>query len=446
MSSKYMSRGRLIADAIQGFPRVIIVEISGTKVAVGEVLMENGSRFLNKLAVETIPSNDNEQKSFDLKVNLLRELLRELKIKPSPAVVCIPSQSVFSKFVDLPPVSPERIGQLLSYEAEQNIPFPINEVTWDYALLDNGALNTSAMLCSIKNANVMRILDMMRMADLDPVAIVPSSVCLLNASLKECPPDNPDDCVLTIDIGQRSTTMCFKEGNKIFMRDVPVAGLNITYEIMKEFDVSFEEAEEMKLSGPTDPDDKDKCEYIIRSVLTRLYAETNRSINFWRSQQKVSHPSKIVLTGGTTGIYGVETLFQRKLHADTEILDAFDSISVSTPLIPAVVKNARFLAVLEGAFLMMYPGVVAPVSLVPNQIGSINRYKRLFRIIFQILRDFFIKDNDSDPIAKSEMPAAGVLSVAQGGMDGTGGSALDHEISHTISMATIKEATNGQDQ
>jgi type IV pilus assembly protein PilM len=52
--------------------------------------------------------------------------------------LCVSGQSVFSRFVKLPPVDKEKVYQIILYEAQQNVPFPMNEVVWDYQLIGRG--------------------------------------------------------------------------------------------------------------------------------------------------------------------------------------------------------------------------------------------------------------------------------------------------------------------
>jgi hypothetical protein len=102
-------------------------------------------------------------------------------------------------------------------------------------------------------------------------------------------------CTMVLDIGARTSNLLFIEESRIFSRSIPVAGNTVTQEIAKELDVSAEEAERLKTensvvglggvyAGP-DGAAADLISKVVRNVVTRLHAEVNRSINFYRSQQ-----------------------------------------------------------------------------------------------------------------------------------------------------------------
>jgi len=143
---------------------------------------------------------------------------------------------------------------------------------------------------------------------------------------------------MVLDIGSRSSNLIFIEGQRIFSRSMPVAGNAITQELMKEFEVTFDEAEALKkehgfvafggvYAGP-DSEIADRVSKVVRNVITRLHAEVNRSINFYRSQQGGSPPSLVLMCGGSSIIPHTDTFFREKLQIQVEYLNPFVNIAV----------------------------------------------------------------------------------------------------------------------
>jgi type IV pilus assembly protein PilM len=172
---------------------------------------------------------------------------------------------------------------------------------------------------------------------LEPEIVDVAPMALYNAVRFNYP--DLDVCTMVLDMGARSSNLVFIEQNRIFSRSIPVAGNTITQELMKEFDVSFEEAEAIKrehgfvafggvYAGP-DNETAERASKSIRSVLTRLHAEVNRSINFYRSQQGGAAPAVVLLTGGSSVIPHVDTFFRDKLKVDVEYFNPFLNVSVS---------------------------------------------------------------------------------------------------------------------
>jgi type IV pilus assembly protein PilM len=270
-------------------------------------------------------------------VSTVRDIMREQGIKKAPLIMSVSGQAVFPRFVKLPPVASDKVYQIVQYEAEQNVPFPINEVVWDYQLIEDPASQeTNVMLVAVKTETVTRLTDCVVAADLEPEIVDVAPMALYNLVRFNYP--DLEGCTMVLDIGSRSSNLIFIEDQRIFSRSMPVAGNAITQELMKEFEVGFEEAEALKkehgfvafggvYAGP-DSEIADRVSKVVRNVITRLHAEVNRSINFYRSQQGGSPPSLVLLCGGSSIIPHTDTFFREKLQIQVEYLNPFLSIAV----------------------------------------------------------------------------------------------------------------------
>ena len=321
--------GRILALDI-GASRLTLAEFSTKRLGAPELLRYGTER----LGAEAESVGDTSA----FVVATLRELMREHGIKPAPLLMTVSGQAVISRYVTLPPVSPDKVLQIVSYEAEQNVPFPIDEVVWDYQLIEGepaGELN--AMLVAVKIENVKSVTDCVQAAGLEPEIVDAAPMALYNAVLYNYP--DLKGCTVVLDIGARSSNVIFVEENRIFNRSIPVAGNAITQALAKEFDVSFREAEELKLehgfvafggvyAGP-DNEVADRVSRTVRNVVTRLHAEVNRSVNFYRGQQGGSQPSLVLLTGGSSVIPHMDTFFREKMKAKVEYLNPFVNVPVN---------------------------------------------------------------------------------------------------------------------
>lgn len=271
-------------------------------------------------------------------VSAIRDIMREHGIKKAPLVMAVSGQAVFPRFVKLPPVAGDKILQIVQYEAEQNVPFPIDEVVWDYQLIqDEASGDTNVMLVAVKTDTVVKLTDCVAAAELEPEIVDVAPMALYNLVRFNYP--DLEGCTMILDIGSRSSNLIFIEDQRIFSRSMPVAGNAITSELMKEFEVGYDEAEALKkehgfvafggvYAGP-DSEVADRVSKVVRNVVTRLHAEVNRSINFYRSQQGGSPPSLVLLCGGSSIIPHTDTFFREKLQVQVEYLNPFLNISVS---------------------------------------------------------------------------------------------------------------------
>jgi len=226
---------------------------------------------------------------------------------------------------------------MIQYEAEQNVPFPISELVWDYSLIGAGETGEQyAMIVAAKNESVSAVTDCVTRAGFEPRVVDVAPMALYNCAMWNYP--DLEGCSLIVDIGARSTNLVYVERGRFFSRTVPIAGNAITQDIAKTFQIPFKEAEELKrevafvaLGGnyaPAEDEETDQVSKIVRTVVTRLHAEINRSTNFYKSQQGGSAPARVFLTGGSSVIPHLDTFFREKLQVDVEYFNPFQRVEV----------------------------------------------------------------------------------------------------------------------
>lgn len=286
------------------------------------------------------------------------ESLQSLKVQGAKTNYAIPSQHVFTRFVKLPAVGEEKADQIVAFEAQQNVPFPIDEVVWDYQLVgDKSASNLEVVLVAIKSDLLEETNDVVEENALTPSVVDVAPMALYNAFRYNY--SDVQGCSLIIDIGARTTDLIFVEPKKVFSRSISIGGNTITAAIAKEFDEPFATAEERKkkdgfvnLGGayaePSDPDVA-RVSKMVRNTMTRLHAEISRSISFYRSQQGGSAPQQVYLSGGSVSLTYMREFFNEKLRVQVEFFNALRNVSVaSTVNASEVGRSAHVLGELVG--------------------------------------------------------------------------------------------------
>src|SRR5881296_580894 len=211
----------------------------------------------------------------------LREMMREMNIHGASVNYAVPAQSVFARFVKLPALEVEKIDKIISFEAQQNVPFPLDQVVWDYQLVGGGmGEQIQVVIVAIKRDLLDEINNAVEEIGLRTSIIDVASMCLYNAFCYNYTDLN--GCSLLVDIGARTTNVLFIEPGRIFLRSVPLGGSAITAAIAREFGESFAAAETRKnregfvaLAGAAESADPNigRLSKIARSSMTRLHAE-----------------------------------------------------------------------------------------------------------------------------------------------------------------------------
>jgi type IV pilus assembly protein PilM len=308
-----------------------------------------------------------------------KEMLEGLKIKKGKVNYAISAQSVFTRFVKLPPVDASQVDQIITFEAQQNVPFPINEVVWDYQLVGGGSDDNKleVVLVAIKADLLDDLNAAVEGSGLRANVVDVAPMALYNAFRYNY--SDFSGCSLLIDIGARTTNLIFVDSKKVFSRSIPIGGSTITAGIAKDFNEPMGAAEERKkktgfvsLGGayaePADPE-VSRVSKIIRNTMTRLHAEISRSISFYRSQQQGNPPARVFLCGGSSGLPYMREFFQEKLQLPIEFFNALRNVSVSNQVNQEEAgRNAHALGELVGLSLRSVTDCPMELNLQPAEV------------------------------------------------------------------------------
>jgi type IV pilus assembly protein PilM len=331
----------------------------------------------------------------------LRELMNELGIRPGKVNYAVPAQSVFARFVKLPSVEEEKIERLIAFEAQQNVPFPIDEVVWDYQLVGGGPnQQIQVVLVAIKADLLEQINAAVEETGLRTSIVGVTTMGLYNAFRYNYPDISGAGCSLLVDIGARTTNLLFIEPGKIFSRSVAIGGSSVTAAIAREFNEPFGDAEARKkrdgfvsLGGayaePADPD-VSRVSKIIRSTMTRLHAELMRSISHYRAQQQGSAPERVFLCGGGASTPYMREFFHEKLQLPIEFFNPLRNVALldSAPT-GEITRSAHLYGELVGLALRTVTTCPMELSLRPATVVRRQELEKR-RVFFVTAAAFFI--------------------------------------------------------
>lgn len=270
-------------------------------------------------------------------------VLSELRTKlgwHGGAVACaVPSQGVFARFVKIPKVEAGKVEQMLHFEAQQNVPYPIEDVSWGYQVLpESDPDSLGALILATKLDQLEATVGALSSAGLPPDLIETSPVALYNAFRFNYP--EMEGCSLLIDIGARATNLLFIEGDRLFIRTLPVGGGSITGALQKRFEGRpYAEVEDLKKTEAFIPPpgnytgtrtaEAAEIGKIARTVMTRIHNEITRSITFYRTNQHGAAPMRVYLAGGGVTLPYTLEFFNEKLSLPIEFFNALRRVSVA---------------------------------------------------------------------------------------------------------------------
>ena len=371
-----------------GPKRIVSLNLGSQTIGLAEFLVQsNGGLVLNGFRLRDVISDGASESVRNAQLTqVIGEALAEMRIKTKSVNYAIAAHSVFARFVKLPAVDEEKIEQIISFEAQQNVPFPIDEVVWDYQLVGGGAEELiQVVIVAIKADLIEEINTAVESAGLKTNIVGVASMALYNAFRYNY--SDLTGCSLLIDIGARTTNLLFIEPGKIFSRSVAIGGSSSTAAVAKEFREPQGAAESRKkrdgfvgLGGtyaePADPDIA-RVSKIMRSTMTRLHAEIMRSINHYRSQQGGTQPQRVFLCGGSASSPYMREFFGEKLQLPVEFFHPLRNVAVTAAVNASeVAASGHMLGELVGLALRSTANCPMELTLRPASVVARQQRER----------------------------------------------------------------------
>jgi type IV pilus assembly protein PilM len=267
----------------------------------------------------------------------LQETLAEKGIKAKDVNVCAPGFHVFSKFVKLPPVDANKVTQIIQYEAQQNVPFPLAEVVWDYQILGSAPSGElEVLLVAVKSEIVEGLFRVAAEAKLRLQLCDASPAALCNAFRYNY--GDLEDCTMLLDIGAKTSNLLFFEQGKVFSRSINLGANAITQDFASEAKLKFEVAEQIKIAegfvslggAYEEPESPNQAAIakIARQFMTKLHIQVNQTMQFYRGQQNGSAPQRVFLSGGAAIMPYTAQFFAEKLNVPVEYFNPFRNVQI----------------------------------------------------------------------------------------------------------------------
>jgi type IV pilus assembly protein PilM len=272
-------------------------------------------------------------------LKVLRETLAETGAAARNINVCAPGFQVFSKFVKLPPVDAGKVTQIIQYEAQQNVPFPLAEVVWDYQILGSSATGElEVLLVAIKSEIVEGLFRIAEEAKLRLQLCDVSPAALCNAFRYNY--GDLEDCTMLLDIGAKTSNLLFFEKGKVFSRSISLGANSITQDFANEAKLKFEVAEQIKIAegfvslggAYEEPENPNQAAIskIARQFMTKLHIQVNQTIQFYRGQMGGAAPLRLFLAGGASIMPYTAQFFAEKLNAPVEYFNPFRNVQIDS--------------------------------------------------------------------------------------------------------------------
>jgi type IV pilus assembly protein PilM len=275
--------------------------------------------------------------------------IKKCGCKCRDVVVGVPGNSAFIRNIKLPPVPASKIDQIVRYEIQQTIPFPIENIALDYQVLEpDETSEVEVIMVAMKGEMAETFIKGVEQAKVK-VGIVDSIPLALYNCYRYNGYSNKEECTALMEIGAASSNILIElNGELRYCRSVSIGGNDITEAVAKELGIPFQQAERIKIQhGIIFPDSKEadfnpdivRVSKAITGVLDRLLGEIKLTIGYFRSLTGATAISRAVLAGGGAMLKNCRPFLADRLGVQVEILNPFTKVSVPKNLV-----NARKMA------------------------------------------------------------------------------------------------------
>lgn len=259
-------------------------------------------------------------------VDALRGLVSQLKIKGRNVVTALSGANVIVKRIVLEKAGTEEFDDTIRWEAEQYVPFDINEVIYDYQVLDKKGTDSKmeVMMVACKKTVIESYQAVFKDAGLNPSIIDVDLFALQNVQEANYPAGS---AVALVDIGAASLKLSVcADGRPLFTRDSAVGGRALTAEIQKHLNLSYQEAELLKIDGNAEGQMPQEVADLMHVMAENLAAEVKRSIDFYTASNSGANIGYILLSGGSCRLPNLAKMIEDMMGIPTPLLNPFNQL------------------------------------------------------------------------------------------------------------------------
>jgi type IV pilus assembly protein PilM len=272
--------------------------------------------------------------------------------KAKDVCASLSGNAVIVKKITLPVMTETELGDSIQWEAEQYIPFDIQDVNLDYQILDPGTGpeargNMEVLLVAAKKEKIGDYTSVIAQAGRTPVVVDVDAFALQNAYEANYGA-NPGDVTVLLNAGASAININIMQGGRsVFTRDISIGGNAYTEAVQKELDVPFESAEQLKKGTPVDGATFEEAQPVLRAVTENVLLEIQKTFDFFKATAASDRIDRVMLSGGASRVDGFQEMLQERFSTPVEGFDPFRTVTWDAKKLgdPAAIASTAAVAV-----------------------------------------------------------------------------------------------------
>jgi type IV pilus assembly protein PilM len=261
----------------------------------------------------------------------LGQFASQYELSGSSVAVSVPGHSAFARFAKLPPVEPKKVPDIVKFEAVQQIPFPIDQVEWDFQTFQSpDSPDIEVGIFAITRERIMERLAMYEDLGIVPDYVTLSPVAAYNAMAYDLQFTEKTPGTIILDIGTTSTDLVVAEAGRVWIRTFPIGGHHFTEALVNAFKISYSQAEKHKREAESSKHARHIFQ-AMRPVFGDLAQDVQRSIGYYTSLHKDAKLERLIGLGSTFRLPGLRKYLKQQLQMDVYRMEQFKRLSLDGP-------------------------------------------------------------------------------------------------------------------
>jgi len=303
------------------------LDLGSSAVKLVELQQRKGEYHLERLGVEPLSPEaivDGSIMDSSLVVDAIHRLADETRVKTQSFATSLSGHSVIIKKIQVPTMGAEELADSIQWEAEQYIPFDINDVRLDYVVLGDESAGRDTMevlLVAVKRDKVNDYTSVISQAGKTPSLVDVDAFAILNAYEVNYDLD-PLKTVALVNMGAAVTNInLIARGSTVFWRDISFGGNQFTEELQRELNLSFEQAEALKRGEGVDRYGPGDAQAVLDAKSAEMASEIQKTFDFYSATSSEGPVDELVLSGGCSLTPGLQKVLRDRFQVPIETMN-----------------------------------------------------------------------------------------------------------------------------
>ena len=356
----------------------LIINCGASSITAADVCVEDSQLRINKVYSEDLQYDYSVESAWLEAFTVGLTTLTARHKLSGAATVIIPGDQLLIKTIRIPQVAEQKRKQIIAFEAQQSIPYALDEVVWDSQVVGDDGIETEVLFIACKANTIYDLCDRISASGLQVEAV--SAATILDYNSLQYTEDGLNQDLLSVNIGARSTNLLFSNANGFFARNIALGGNTLTQSISDGLGINFTQAEALKLklleSDCSDADDattkllKDCSDAFV----LRMRQEITRSIVNYRRQKNAPAPSTILLNGGASQLSSLGGQLEAMQQVSVRHYDPLKSFDIGPEVTKSTEGSVPQVSEIIGEAVSTIIAKPAQVNLLPEVVEAKIRF------------------------------------------------------------------------